>query len=209
MPTVRIPLVGSKKCTNCGEVKDLSLFSKRVASKDGFQSVCNSCKSEYRARNRGRILASAAEYRRTHKEEIAKGIKDWESRNPEKVKERWRRYEMNKKDHRRELRLKRYEENKLEIRKKAKEYIARDKEKWKAISRYHSAMRKALVRGQKIANSYDAEIKEIYEKRPVGFEVDHIVPLKGNGVCGLHVPWNLQYLPAIENRKKSNRYADS
>lgn len=56
------------------------------------------------------------------------------------------------------------------------------------------------------------EIRKIYRlcakvtvETGVEHHVDHVVPIKGRGVCGLHVPWNLQLLPGADNRKKSNK----
>lgn len=50
------------------------------------------------------------------------------------------------------------------------------------------------------------KIREIYDNCPVGFHIDHIIPLNGVLVSGLHVPENLQYLLAEENFAKSNKF---
>ena len=55
-----------------------------------------------------------------------------------------------------------------------------------------------------------AEIETIYEyARNLGYHVDHIIPLNNPKVCGMHVPWNLEAIPSIENIKKSNNFEEN
>ena len=153
----------------------------------------DSCKNAaWQARNWDRVLATAKRYRDSHEkteEQKAKSNKQcqiWKQKNSERRKAVDRAYHQSKQGD--------------------PEYLAK--------RRHHEAMRRARklqATPKWLSKEQLEEIKAIYRNCPEGYHVDHIMPLKGKDVSGLHVPWNLQYLPGIVNKMKSNKveYGDS
>ena len=84
--------------------------------------------------------------------------------------------------------------------------VGRSKE-WRSMNPGHrnalSTLYKKVVKQRTPAWANIAMIKEIYKNCPIGYHVDHIFPLRGDTMSGLHVAENLQYLPAKENLKKN------
>lgn len=73
-------------------------------------------------------------------------------------------------------------------------------------NRHHGRLRELAEIRQRPSWANMESIKAIYSNRPQGHHVDHIIPLRGKTVCGLHVENNLQYLPAEENMRKHNTF---
>ena len=92
------------------------------------------------------------------------------------------------------------------------------KRQWKRDNRGYVSHINNIRRAAKIHRTVswgnDDAIKKIYDERAaLNYEhgkgthhVDHIIPLQGKYVSGLHVENNLQILTAAENLRKGNRY---
>lgn len=155
-----------------------------------------------------RSPASFKKYAESAKERA----KRWQQDNPERAKERKKRWTKANFEHVKEYKKRWIEEN-LE---RSKESCNRWKQKNLDKVNANSAKRRAakLLRTPKwLTKDQLLEIESFYTKAKylqtltgIEYHVDHIVPLQGKLVSGLHVPWNLQVIPAVENLKKHNNY---
>ena len=182
----------SKICKKCKEIKYLDQFSKNITNKDGLQDNCKACNKVYRERpeveKRNKKYRASPESRQYQREY---------NQNPE-YRERERKRDMipTRKQTRKKL-------EQLDRKNNPSKFTARTA-KYRAIK---------LQRTPKWLNS--EQLKEIDQFYLLAeelqwlsmelLEVDHIVPLRGKNVSGLHVPWNLQILPKPLNASKSNK----
>jgi hypothetical protein len=160
--------------------------SKVVAWQKDFEAKNKEHRAAYRKKyyeeNKEHLLQKAAEYDKAHPEMIAAKAKKYREANAEKVAERARVY----------------------------------RKKNPAVFTYHATKRTLakVQRTPKWLTEFDLlKIKSLYQLAAMrtkesgeAWQVDHIIPLRGKVVSGLHVPANLQVIPATENRQKKNAY---
>lgn len=100
--------------------------------------------------------------------------------------------------------------NKEKKSKSDKRYSSASHKRWREANKDKTRLKSAnerAVRLQRLPAWANKDlIKEFYLNCPDGYHVDHIIPLRGKTVSGLHVIENLQYLPAVENISKGNKF---
>lgn len=190
-----------KKCSRCRVEKPLSEFNKKAAAKDGHRAQCRQCqKSEggsYYADNKAEVIARTSKYKRDNKVKVEVSAKKWRDKNPERNRARFLAYK---------------NRNRAACQERDRAYRLNNKDKDAA----KTAKRRADKRSRtppwlteddfKEINSFYLEARRLEKATGVKHHVDHIVPLNGEFVSGLHVPWNLQVIPAKENLIKSNKF---
>ena len=141
----------------------------------------------------------------------------WREANREKIRERDRALYQKRKTKVLEQKKKYYAKNADQVKARVNTYYKDDPEYVKArVKQYRKknpqkiAASNAKRRADEIQRTPRwadlKKIEEFYKNCPKGLTVDHIIPLRGKNISGLHVHTNLQYLTRSENSRKNNRY---
>lgn len=166
-----------KTCSTCGVTKPRSEFYRDKTRPDGLKYGCKECRAKY-----------SKEWHAKNRERLSQAAIEWRKKNKERFREVCAAWNERNPEKRRQFAV-----------------------DWRAKNRAHHNAYKAKRRAEKRQRTpawADMEtIKDFYaEANYFGMEVDHIVPLKSDLVCGLHVEHNLQLLTPFENASKKNRF---
>lgn len=220
--------VTTRTCLKCGKSKALAEFYAKPKVR------CKACVSEASReqyqRTKDRVLARQAKYNEANKERITAYVAEWYEQNKDRVLERCRQYRQSPEVLRRERERQaiRYAANRDQILASRRAYYAANPEAKAAFAKYAKefyrnnvplyAAKTAKRRSRKLcatpAWADPKAITAVYrlaaklsECTGVKHVVDHIVPLQGRNVCGLHVATNLQVIPEKDNLRKFNKHS--
>jgi len=206
-----------KFCKGCSNLKSLKNFSIRSKSIDGLQKLCKQCTSEYdrkyREKNKDKRKIKQKEYYIENKESIQDYKHNWHKNNKERLNINATNYYKENQDIIKEYRKK----NKETLNLKSKNWKISNKKKVSEYNKFYTETNPEIVKRKnlkryaakknRLLNCDDnVDMLNIIKSCPEGYAIDHIIPLQGKNVSGLHVSWNLQYLTKSENSSKSNKF---
>jgi len=184
------------------EFRELQKLRKELPDNKG---ICSICKKEYdRESWMKRSLCKSCN-----------NIQRQEYYNNSDQKEKKAKYYLEHKEHKKAMSKQNYIANAEKYKALQKingpVWVAKNRDKCRA--RYYRYYAKKLHASPKwLTADMHKEIEAFYteavrktEETNVKYHVDHIMPLQGKTSCGLHVPWNLQVIPASVNCSKSNK----
>lgn len=199
-----------KTCTKCGETKPLEEFHRQRDGRMGRRPDCKVCAcarvNARRLANVERIAENKRRYREKNRERLVEKDRRYYTENAVKFKEyreanRDRRIAQKRAwDAENAERRRQYE--RLRWRLNPETARAEDRKRKEAIRRALPPWADAVA----IAAFYEQAVR-VSQCTGIPHHVDHVVPLRGRRVSGLHVPLNLRVVPAAVNIRKGNRYA--
>lgn len=211
----------TKVCNKCQVEKPIAEFYKNKHCADGYLNRCKTCNKEIRQNlkfNKPEIYARELQRAKDVKKCLGKAhLKQskakWHKKNKDSQNQGSKEY---------------YQQNAEYLREWVKQYRIANPEKVKAANarwrdenrEYHRVAKRARHAKRRAAkknatanwadykaiSEFYIEAKRLSDKTGVEYHVDHIVPLLGETVCGLHVEDNLQVITAEENLRKNNRF---
>ena len=164
---------------------------------------------EWREDNPDKVKEYSLQYRESNPEKVREGIQRWRRENPEKVsgyKLQWNKSNRERiSNHNRKYR----ELNPEKVREVVRRWRRENPGKKGALNTKYRANKLNRTPPWADLNTI-AEVYELAQAMTkitgITYSVDHIIPMQGKLVSGLHVESNLQVMPLIENISKNNKF---
>ena len=148
--------------------------------------------------------------RERNKDRVQAEQREWRERNQQYIAEYGKAYRESSEG--RIVRQKHYEQGREQKRtydRNRRQTVPGVRERYNATSaKYRASKLQATPRWfekEEVEQLY-LDAKRLFETTGIRYHVDHIVPLQGDTVCGLHTLANLQLLPAEQNITKGNKF---
>lgn len=200
----------------CGKCKQLKLpdgFHKDPNRKTGHSYACKDCCRERYLRNREQILERKRSRDAAQKDQKREYNRAYVERNKAAVVEYQRLYKELNTDYFRDYFKQRYRDNREEFKRQYRERYLGKRHEFILKSRLSRDELKQRTPNWLTESDFlriAARYKEAHwmtARTGIKHHVDHIIPLRGENVCGLHVPANLRVITAQHNFAKSNKFS--